>query len=242
MYYPIIVVIQILCVLHVIQYRKERWWIWLIVFIPVVGSIVYLFMEVLNRRDMNQLQSSLTQSLNPSSKIIKLEKQLAFADSHQNRIALADAYLEFGDMQKAIVLYEESLQGLYADDPYVNMQLVMAYFLTEAYPKAIEKAQTVLKDKDFQKSTARLYYALSLEKSHQKELAENELEALNVSYSNYEQRLAYGQFLIRNQQSQKAGEVFEEIIAEYNHLSPIERKKVKKWVNQAQDELKKIQS
>ncbi|MDX2301533.1 MAG: hypothetical protein NW226_01980 [Microscillaceae bacterium] len=241
MSYYFIVFIQILCVLHVINNRKDRWWIWLIVLVPVVGSLVYIAAEVLRLRDLGNVQQDLTKIVNPGAQIKQLEKRLAFADTHQNKIALADAYLALGESQKAIDLYESSLTGLFQDDPHVNTQLVSAYYQMENYEKALERAQLVLKNKDFQKSPARLHYALALEQLGKPEAAEKELEALDTPYTGYENRIAYGQFLIRHHKTEKAAQVFEEILSEYDHLNKLEKRKVKKWMNQAQEALSKLQ-
>lgn len=235
--YFVIIILQALCVLHVINQRKERWWIWFIIFVPVLGSIVYIASEVLRTRDLGNIQQDLSKIVNPGGKIKELEKQLEFSDTHQNKIALADAYLEFGQAEQAIELYESSLTGLFQDDPHVNAQLISAYYHTAAYEKAIDKVQFVAHNKDFQKSSARLHYALSLENVGKIEAAAKELEALDTPYAGYENRIAYGQFLIRHEKKDQAIQIFQEILAEYNHLSKIERRKVRKWFNQAQEEL-----
>ena len=207
--YLIILILQVFCVLHVLNQRKERWWIWLIILVPAIGSIVYIVSEVFRVRDLNNVQREFTQMVNPGSKIKELEKRLAFADTHQNKVALADAYLTTERVEEAIDLYESSLDGLFKDDPHVFAQLVSAYYQICDYEKAIAKARFVLKNKDFQTSRTRLHYALALEKSGNFEAAEKELEAMDTPYAGYENRVAYGQFLIRNHQPEKAISVFE---------------------------------
>ena len=240
-YYYLIIALQAFCVYHVINQRKDRWWIWIIIFLPVIGSLVYIASEVLDLRNLGSVQNDLSNIVNPGGRIKELEKQLEFSDTHQNRIALADAYLASGQAEKSIELYESSLTGLFEDDPHVNSQLISAYFHLGEYQKAIGKANNVTHNKDFQKSRARLHYALSLEQIDQLEAAEKELKALDTPYAGHENRIAYGQFLIRHHKTDKAIAVFEEIISEYNHLNKMERRKVRPWVNQAQEALNNLQ-
>ncbi|NJO01902.1 MAG: hypothetical protein HC880_09595 [Bacteroidia bacterium] len=239
--YFIIVVLQVLCVLHVINQRKERWWIWLIIFVPVLGSIVYIASEVLRLRDLSNVKQDINQIINPRGRIKQLENRLAFANTHQNKVMLADAYLAIEQTEKSIKLYESSLEGLYKDDPYVHTQLVSAYYLLGNPEQAVAKAHRVLANKDFQKSPARLHYALALEALGNIDAAEKELEALDTPYAGFDNRIAYGQFLMRHQKLEKATTLFEEMLSEYHHLNKMEKRKAKKWFNQAQEALSKLQ-
>jgi len=50
-YYYADIALQIFCVIHCIRNNKQTWWIWLIIFVPFIGGIAYLYTEVFSRRN-----------------------------------------------------------------------------------------------------------------------------------------------------------------------------------------------
>lgn len=46
-YYALTIIVQILCVMHVVRTGREKWWILLIIFLPIVGMAAYFLIEVL---------------------------------------------------------------------------------------------------------------------------------------------------------------------------------------------------
>jgi len=73
-------------------------------------------------------QSGVGTLINPTGRIKKLEANLRFSDTFNNRIALADACLEKGFTDRAIELYESSLAGNFTENEYVLSKLIIAYF------------------------------------------------------------------------------------------------------------------
>src|ERR1700743_2889247 len=108
-FYYITIGLQLICVIHCLRKGNQTTWIWLIVFLPIVGCLAYLFMGVFNKGSVRQMQSGMGTAIYPAGKIKKLEKQLEFADTFNNRVLLADAYLSSGNTERAIQLYESSL-------------------------------------------------------------------------------------------------------------------------------------
>ncbi len=48
-YYYIVIGLQAVCVIHALRKNLHQKWIWLIVFLPVIGSLIYIFTEMFNR-------------------------------------------------------------------------------------------------------------------------------------------------------------------------------------------------
>lgn len=95
-FYFITIALQAICVLHCVRRGTQQKWIWLIIFLPVIGSLVYIFTEMFSGRDVQKVQSGVGAVFNPSGPIRKLEENLRFSDTFANRTALADAYLAGG--------------------------------------------------------------------------------------------------------------------------------------------------
>src|SRR5947208_14530770 len=117
-YYYTIIGLQAICVIHCIRKGRANNWIWLIVFLPLIGCMVYIFTEIFTSRDIRTVQSGMTSVFNPGGSVRRLEENLRFADTFANRVALADACLLIGNTDRAIELYESSLSGNFTENEH----------------------------------------------------------------------------------------------------------------------------
>jgi hypothetical protein len=210
--------------------------------VPIVGSIIYIFSEIITKRDIGNVQSNIGTLIFPTGRVKDLEKKLEFANTFDNKVALADAYLASGSIQQAIDLYESCLVGVFSDNEYVITKLIISYYRAERYADAVKIAQKILKSTDFNKSHAHILYALCLEKTGSPELAEKELKSMGGKYSNFEGRLNYGQFLVRANRSAEAKIIFSEMVQEASHMTSKESRGNTKWLRKTREELAAINS
>lgn len=240
MYYFLIVALQVFCIVHILRNRKEYGWIFLVIFLPVVGGLVYLFMEVYSKGGVQKMESEVTKMVNPSSTIKKLERERSFADTYQNRVNLADAYLQTGRVEEAVELYEMSKVGLYDDDYHLTTQLISAYFHLERFEEAVNLGDTLKDSSDFQKSSSYVKYALSLEKTGEKEKAIKTLEKTNRSFSYFEHRYWLGMLLLRNGDENGAVSLWREVMSDVSQMNRGERAFIKEWENETRMALQKM--
>src|SRR6476661_2244048 len=184
----IIIVLQAICIIHCIRKGNSNNWIWLIVFVPVVGAIAYIVTEMFTHGQIEQVQAGVTTVLNPTGKIKKLEQQLKFSDTFNNRVQLADAYLADGQTTKAIALYEGSLTGAFTENEYVLTQLSTAYFRMQRYNDVIAITKKIHKLPQYPCSRAHLQYAMALEQSGNTGAAEKEFKRMKVRFAYFESR------------------------------------------------------
>lgn len=219
MYFYIVLALQGYCIYHCYTNRNNYYWIFAIIFLPVVGSLIYLFMNVIQKQDIDKVQQGLTAVINPSKKIIDLEKRFKFAASFENQVALADAYLEAEHFEKAIENYEASLKDVFKEDFYVISKLQEAYYFSSQFDKAKVYAERIKDHPKFKKSRASFLYALTLEKEGNIDEAEKRLMAFDAPYARYQERLELGKFLIRNAKTSEARELLHEIVTESEGMS-----------------------
>jgi hypothetical protein len=241
-FYYITIGLQAICVLHCLKKGNQNKWIWIIVFLPVIGCLIYLFTEVFTDRQISEVSSGVASVLNPRGSVRKLEEQLRFSDTFQNRVALADAYLANGRTADAIDLYEQSFTGLFTENEHLLKQLIIAYSIVKRYEDIIPLAQKIYRTPQFARSRVHMLYAMALEHTGNSQLAEKEFKMMNVRFSNYEPRYQYGLFLLRIGRDDEARQVFKEMLGEAGHLSSRERRGNQVWFNQAKEELKKSAS
>jgi len=241
-FYYITIGLQVICVVHCLRKGNQTSWIWLIVFLPFVGSLAYLFMEVFNRQSVQQMQYGVSNRFFPAGNIKKLEKQLQFSDTFNNRILLADAYLSAGDTNKAIQIYETSLTGAFEENEHVLMQLINAYFQAGRLVDLIKITKKVYNKPIFINSRQRVLYAIALDKTGETELAEKEFGGMKGKYAHFEARYQYALLLLEKTRINEAKNIFADIVSEYPYLTSFEKRNNRQWFNNAKQELKKINS
>ncbi len=241
-YYYIIIALQVYCAVHSYRRGTLNNWIFFIIFLPLLGSVFYIYREVLNnnRSSFKRPIASTMPVLTPKVNIKKLEEQLRFTDTFANKINLADAYLATGLTDKAIDLYTGSLTGAFAENEHVMMQLMIAYFEQKRYNEVIPLGKKLYKLPQFARSRAHIAYAIALENLGETEQAENEFKAMKGRYSYFEPRYQYGLFLIRAGREKDARQIFTDMLNEEPQLGPVERKANRVWFSKAKEEMRKI--
>lgn len=238
-YYYLIIAVQAICVIHCLRKGKNSTWIVAIIFLPLIGSIAYIFMEMFREGDIKQVQSGVSSIINPGGSIKKLEQQLKFSDTFNNRVALADAYLASNDIDKAIDMYKSSLTGTFAENEYVMYQLILAYSLRKNYEEILPLARKLYNGPQFARSKAHIAYASALEFTGNKLQAEEEFKKMKARFSYFEARYNYGLFLLRYNRDVEARQLFSMMVEEESQLGKVELKNNRHWISLAKEELRK---
>ena len=241
-FYYITGALQLICVIHCFRKGNQQKWIYIIVFVPLIGGIAYIITEMFTGRELQKVQSGLGSLINPSGSIRKLEENLRFSDTFNNRIMLADAYLATGQTDKAVELYEYSYTGAFTENEQLLKQLVIAYSIQKRYKEVLPMAQKLYKTPQFACSQAHLLYAMALEQTGNLEQADKEFKRMNVRYSHFEARYQYGLFLQRANRLQEAEDIFKGMIDEASHLSSRERGSNRTWLSNAKEALKQLRA
>ncbi|HRH49383.1 MAG TPA: PLDc N-terminal domain-containing protein [Panacibacter sp.] len=239
-YYYLIIVLQAICVIHCLRKGKNATWIFAIIFLPLIGCIAYIFTEMFKGGEIKQVQTGVSAFINPSGNIKNLEQQLKFSDTFNNRVELADAYFANGDTDKAIELYESSLTGTFTENEHVIYQLILAYSLKQNYSAVLPLAKKIYSRPQFAKSQAHIAYALALEHTGNKFQAQEVFKTMKARFSYYEARYNYGLFLIRDNRSTEATQLFNTMIEEAAQLSRKELTGKRQWINLAKEALRKV--
>ncbi|NMH87879.1 hypothetical protein [Flavivirga algicola] len=219
MYYYLIIALQVFCIYHLYKNRNPYYWFFIIFFIPVIGCVIYLITQVYNKRDAEKITNEITHIINPTKKVKDLEKQLQFSESYQNRVNLADAYLEIKDYNSAIPHYLEALEDSSQNDFYVIKQLIEAYFNIEDCEHVILYVERIKEHPEFKKSRTQFLYGLALERVGKLEEAEENLKQIDVRYSFYDERLIYAKFLLSRNKKDEAKEILEDVSTESQHMT-----------------------
>src|SRR5690348_2023510 len=112
---------QIMCAVHVMKTGRPYYWIFIVMFAPMVGMIAYFIVEIVpelsGSRTARTAAAGVGRALNPGRALREAERNLAMTPTTGNKAALADAYLEVGRAEEAAALYRDTLTGVHAADP-----------------------------------------------------------------------------------------------------------------------------
>lgn len=219
MYYYFIIAFQAFCIYHLFKNKNSYYWIFAIVFLPLVGCVIYLLTQVFTKRDTEKIQENITTIIDPSKKVRMLEQKLEFTETYQNTINLADAYLASHSYTKAIVLYKKALEDKTQNGFYAKSQLIKAYYFNKDYDEVIGLSESVQTDKEFEKSDIPFLYGMSLAEKDRTAEAETQLKMIDRPYCNYNERLAFAKFLLSIDKTNEAKALLEELHGEMQNMT-----------------------
>ncbi len=215
------------CVYHAYKTSAEQRWYWLILFLPVVGCVLYLAQVFANQSTADIPNDNLRESTVSTHRIGQLESAVEFNDSVTNKEALADAYIDVRRYKDAVPLYVSCLQGFMAGDPAISMKLLYAYFMDGNYAEAVELGNLLKSEKGFRDSEARLAYAWALYRRGDKQKAEAAFVDMDRSFTNYHHRFEYSKFLVETASPTAAKAKLSELLEEFDQMKDTERRQTR---------------
>ena len=212
----LILAAQVLCVAHVVRTGRPFSWIYLIVFAPLVGTIVYLGVEVLpglyRGPTARQAATRVVKVLDPCRGVREAWRRLEMSPTVQNRTALAQEYLAVGQPRDAVALYREALSGIHATDPALMLGLARALFTLGDTAEVLATLDRLREaNPDYTSPEGHLLYARSLEMEGRTAEALSEYAALIAYYPGQEARCRYALLLQMTGRVAEARNLFEEI-------------------------------
>jgi hypothetical protein len=212
----VILLAQIACAVHVVRTGRHYVWIYLVVFVPVVGMAAYFFAEILpellHSRPARHAAASIEKAVNPGRRLRAAIQQVEISPTTENKAALAAEYLLAGRPAEAVALYREALTGIHVADPALMLGLARALFADQRFAEAQRELDGLIEANPRLRSPeAHLLYARSLEEQGKNGAALAEYRALILYYPGQEARCRYGMLLQRTGRGDEARRIFEEI-------------------------------
>src|SRR3954466_10342167 len=103
------------CIFHAIRTGRINYWLLILIFLPGLGSIAYLLIEVLpemrNSRAARRAVSGIGEALDPDRGRRQSEASLEVADTADNRRHFAEERMKRGQWAEAEALYRPALVG-----------------------------------------------------------------------------------------------------------------------------------
>lgn len=235
--------VQASLAVHAYRTGRERW-MYLIILVPVIGSVIYVLTEVLPEIRYNstgrRTASRIAGMIAPSDNTTKLRERLALLDSVENRQLLARECVNAGEYQEAIELYSSCLKGIYKDDPQLMLELANANYLYERRSDAKDIFVRLREvHPDFRHAEGHLLFARTLDDMGEDWNALKEYKEVANYYPGEEASCRYGLLLKKMGRRQEANEVFNKIIIRSRIRGRIRGRKntsrERQWIRTAQE-------
>ncbi len=224
-----IVIFQIICIVHAVRTNNTSW-IWIILFFPFIGSVVYLATEARGvGRGGRKLATQLADVVQPSRKLEALRAQLEHAPTVDNRLALAEECVRHKLYDEALQLYDVS--GAHKNDPEVLKKRAAVQFEMGKPADAKATLEHLFEQNARERNPAmRLLLARIIETEGDTAATLGAYEAANPGAIGDEVRCRYAGALERAGRRDDAFAIYTRIVKESAHADSRYRRENREWI------------
>ena len=234
----IMLLIQIAFAIHALRRGYPIFWVFLIVFVPLIGCLLYVIMVLLPEFSQSRMaidgSRTFRRAINPNKALRELQQALDVSDTVANRVALAEELLRHGKFNEAIALYERSRVGIYRNDPVVLLGLSAGLVENGQFDKAKETLDAYTEaHPGTLPAGAGLLLARTFEGLGDHEAALHMYETLMESASGPEVKYRYGALLDAVGQTSQARRLFEEVVRDVSLGNRHSQRLNRSWAEKA---------
>lgn len=238
----VVLIIQVCFAYHALKTGRPYWWLFVIMAAPVVGCLLYYFVEVFpNTRESRKAEKAvqaIARSFDPDKSLRERVANLEDCGSVDNRVALARACMERRMYGEAAALYRSSLAGVHSSDPDIRFGLAAALFGAGQLKEAHGLAQALRHSHPKHRAEeVRLLAAKALEGLGRFDDALAEYCVLAETYVGEEGRWRYGALLARMGRSAEALEIFRRMLRNAERMPDQYREAQHEWLAAARAQL-----
>lgn len=237
------ILLEIACIVHAIRNGRVFPWVYVIVFLPLVGCIAYFAVEIipelLGSRRARAFKSNVRDIADPHRGLRERLREVEMVGSVDAKRALAEEYIRRGAHDEAVALYQSALEGQFRNDPALLLGLARARFLsgdgagTQASLDALQVA-----DPGFVSSDAHLLYARALELQGKFDEAREEYKNLIRYYPGEEARCRYALLLDKMGAKDEARQLYGQVLKSLDGAPRHYRQAQREWGAIAKDAMK----
>jgi hypothetical protein len=237
------IVIAVGLAIHAMKTGRPFWWLYILIFVPFLGSIAYVLVEIIpsmaRTRSAQSVKSNIGTMLDPDKEWRERERQAELVDSADAKRALAEEYEKRGMWADAIRLYEAAATGIFADDPVILLGLARAQLGTGNAAACLEILEKLREDgPHWQNQNAHLLYARALEANGQLDEALEEYRDVSAYYAGFEARSRYALLLLKEGRAAEAQTEFADVVRASTARPVVITPADKEWIRVARSNLR----
>jgi hypothetical protein len=231
----VVLFIQLCFAYHALRTGRPYWWLFIIMAFPVIGCVLYYFVEVFpasrESRSAEKAVRSIVKAFDPEKDLRARVADVEACGSVDNRVALARECFDRGMYAEAASLYRSCLTGLHEDDPDIRLGLASALLHAQTCEEAAALARKLRQSHPaFRVNEVRLVLARSMEEMGRVEDALAEYGVLADTYPGEEGRWRYGALLARTGRAEQARNVFQRMLRNAERMPGYYRDAQREWL------------
>jgi hypothetical protein len=228
--------VQLALIIHVLKTGRSRYWILMLLFMPLIGGLAYFVIEIIPEFSGSisgqRAVRNVKQTLNPGADLRQHEAAWTQSPNVDNSRRYAEALLDSGKTDEAEDIINQALKGLFATEPTLLLLKARLQFekdRTEETVKTLELLQE--HNPDFRSAEGHLLYARALEAEGQIENAIKEYSAASGYFPGVEARYRLALCLETVGKTTASKAEFESILNDAKLAPPHFRKSQKTWLD-----------
>jgi len=239
----VLLALLVICVVHAIRTGNIFPWIYVMVFLPGIGPLIYLFMvivpELVRGRTAQRFRHNAARAIDPNKDYRAAMREVEMVGSVDAKRALAEQLMQRGLFDDAVELYRSALTGQFATDPALLIGIARALFHAgdgagaQASLDALQAA-----DPKFVSEEAHMIYARALEMQGKDQEALDEYRRLVPYFAGEEARTRQAMLLDKLGRRDEARALYAQVMKHLEGAPSRYRKAQREWGDIARNALK----
>lgn len=228
--------IQLALIIHVFKTGRSRYWIFFLIFMPLIGGVAYLIIELLPEFTGSikgqRAVRSVKQTLNPGADLRQHEAAWSQSPNVDNGRRYAEALLDAGQITEAENIIDQALKGLFKTEPTLLLLKARLQFENKRTAEAVQTLESLQEhNQDFRSADGHLLYARALEAEGKIDDAIREYSAVSGYYPGVEARYRLALCMEVAGNSSKSRAELESVLNDAKLAPPHFRKSQKPWLD-----------
>jgi len=228
--------------IHAIRHGQNLFWLFVLFSFPLLGSIVYFAViylpELRGSRGLRKAGRAVAQAIDPGRELREARKAYELTPIINNRLRLAAALLDAGDVQAALKEYAAAAQGPFATDAVLLRGLARAQLAANQPQDAVASLERLYADhKEARRHPeAALLYARARAGAGLDAVHEAFALALEVG-TDAEPKCRFADWLVTQaseQDQRQARDLYQQIIKDSGHWHRHAQNHNAEWLRRAQ--------
>jgi len=234
--------IQLALIIHVLKTGRSRYWIMMLIFMPLIGGVAYFVIELLpefsGSMTGQRAVRNVKQTLNPGADLRQHEAAWSQSPNVDNARRYAQSLIDSGKTKEAEDIINQALKGLFATEPTLLLLKAQLLFETDRITETVTTLELLQQhNPDFRSAEGHLLYARALEAEGNIDQAVKEYSAVSGYFPGVEARYRLALCLTVAGKDSAAKAEFESILNDAKLAPPHFRKSQKTWLDAVKREM-----
>lgn len=239
--------IQLLLIVHVLKTGRNRYWIWILIMLPMLGGVAYLVIELLPELTGGiagqRALRSVRQVVNPGADLRRHADAWAQSPNADNARRYAEALLAGGQHEQAEQVLDTALSGFFSTEPSLLQLQAQSRFECGAPAEAVDVLETLQRENpDFHSPEGHLLYSRALEACGRVAEALEAYRSVATYFPGAEARYRLVAALAANGEREQAREEAEQVLNDARLAPAHFRKSQKTWLDHVRRELQQLEA